>query len=66
MKVGTGITEQTKIYLQERIKTLSAQERIVNLIADEIYCSQRAEFLNGKFYGLEESRRIKTMLVFHD
>lgn len=60
----TGISEKNKIYLQERLKSLTEREKIMVLMADEIYCSQRVEFAGGNFFGLQEEQRIKTVLVF--
>ena len=52
-------------YLNERIKDLSVQEKIVTLILDEVYIAERVEYSNGSFIGLtEDGISAKTVLGF--
>ncbi len=59
----TGLSESTVSYLNARIAKLSERERLVVLMLDEIYCSERAEYARGTFYGAS-SGVCKTMLSF--
>jgi hypothetical protein len=60
----TGMSLSTKNYLKARINELTNQERIVVLIFDEIYCSQRVEFSGGSLYGVQDGAVCKTILAF--
>ena len=52
-------------YLKQRTSTLTAQERIVTLMLDEVYTAQRVEYSDGAFVGLtEECTAAKTVLTF--
>ena len=52
----TGFPESTKKYLRARFSRLSDREKIVNLILDEVYSSQRVEYSGGTFYGFENNK----------
>ena len=64
---GTSV-EQSSIdhhYLQNRISCLTETEKIMVLMIDEVYTTQRIEYRNGKFIGLtEDGKPAKTGLTF--
>jgi hypothetical protein len=60
----TGLTESSVQYLEARVKQLSARERIVSIVIDEVYCAKRIEFSGGKIYGMENNSPTKTLLGF--
>ena len=62
--VESGMSEATIQYLKARIATLSEREKVVNLIIDEVYSSQRIEYSGGNFYGYENQNVTKTLLCF--
>lgn len=65
LNTATGMNEKAKIYLSERLKSLSEREKVMVLMIDEIYCAQRVEFMGGNFFGLmDSSQPVKTVLVF--
>lgn len=60
----TGLPQATTEYLKTRISSLSEMERICSIIIDEVYSAKRIEYMNGQFYGLENSQVTKTLLCF--
>jgi hypothetical protein len=60
----TGLPAATTEYLRTRIKSLSQRERVSSIILDEVYSAKRIEYVNGQFYGLENSDITKTLLCF--
>ena len=62
LTVSSGLNESTLTYLSLRIKNLSARERHIHLMIDEIYLSQRVEFDGGKIFGQHDDKVSKTML----
>ena len=63
-KVDTGMTETNKKYLETRISNLSDQQKVVNLMVDEVYTSKRVEYVGGTYYGYENQTVSKTILSF--
>uniref|UniRef100_A0A0K2TE42 Putative LOC100568865 [Acyrthosiphon pisum] n=1 Tax=Lepeophtheirus salmonis TaxID=72036 RepID=A0A0K2TE42_LEPSM len=51
LNLNTGISSSTNSYLKTRFNSISPGSRKVSLIFDEVYSSQRIEFVGGKFYG---------------
>ena len=52
-------------YLRERTENLTAQDKIVTLMVDEVYTVQRIEYTNGAFVGVtEDGSPAKTVLAF--
>lgn len=64
MDTSTGLSEKTILFLKERLKSLDQRQKLMVLMADEIYCSQRTEFVGGNFFGLTDKSYVKTVLVF--
>jgi hypothetical protein len=62
MSVGTGLPEATLTYLKKRVESLSARERLVSLILDEVYSSRQVEYMNGQFFGNKNGEPTKTLL----
>ena len=62
--VETGISEATVKYLKARFSKLNDREKVVNLMADEVYSSKRVEYSGGTFYGYENQTVTKTILCF--
>ena len=61
--VSTSIVDLK--YLKHQSESLSAQEKIVVLLLDEMYTAQRVEYSNGSFVGLtEDGVPAKTVLAF--
>ena len=61
--VSTSIVDLK--YLKLQSEGLSAQEKIVVLLLDEVYTAQRVEYNNGSFVGLtEDGVPAKTVLAF--
>ncbi|QQP40737.1 Putative LOC101234274, partial [Caligus rogercresseyi] len=46
------------------ISSLDSKDRIVSIIIDEVYSSQRVEFVGGKLYGYVDNVPTKTVLCF--
>ena len=66
LSAGTSVASESIDlgYLKERIKDLSAQEKMVTLILDEVYIAERVEYSNGSFIGLTKGVPAKTVLGF--
>ena len=66
LSAGSDVTSIVDLkYLKHQSESLSAQERIVVLLLDEVYTAQRVEYSNGSFVGLTENGvAAKTVLVF--
>jgi hypothetical protein len=64
LSAETGLTESSVQYLKARVEKLSARERIVTIVIDEVYCAKRVEFSGGKIFGMENNSPTKTLLGF--
>lgn len=64
LAVETGLSQSTMNYLKRRATNLSAREKMVTVILDEVYCAKRVEFAGGKVFGLEGESASKTLLCF--
>ena len=64
LNAENSLTEETKKYFKMRSAKLNEREKCVVLIMDEMHTNQRIEYTNGKFFGLEEGKIVKTMLGF--
>ena len=63
--VETGdFSQTTEKYLTARIKNLTLQKKHIVVILDEVYVTQRVEFVRGKFLGHENDQATKTVLCF--
>jgi hypothetical protein len=62
LRVGTGLPKATLVYLKKRAERLSARERLVSIIIDEVYTARQVEYSNGQFYGNENGEPTKTLL----
>ncbi len=62
--LDAGFSKSTISYLKARVQKLSKRERLVIMLLDEIYTSQRLEFQGGKLFGYDEGLPTKTMLCF--
>ena len=52
-------------YLDQRTLKLSSHEKIITLLIDEVYMTQKVEYSNGFFVGLtEDGLPAKTVLTF--
>ena len=58
MKLG----ETAINYLKARLSKLSSRDGVVSLIIDEVYTQKKVEYVNGKFYGVENGHLTKTNL----
>ena len=60
--VDLELGESTKTYLKARRAKLKPKDCLVNVIIDEVYIAKQVQYVNGKFYGIEESNITKTLL----
>ena len=60
--VDLELGESTKAYLKARRAKLKPKDCLVNVIIDEVYTAKQVQYVNGKFYGIEESNITKTLL----
>ena len=58
MKLG----ETAINYLKARLSKLSSRDSVVSLIIDEVYTQKKVEYVNGKFYAVENGPLTKTIL----
>ncbi len=57
-----GLSESMVEYLKLRIKNLSDLDKTIIVLVDEVYNSQRVEFVSGKLFGVKDGEVTKTML----
>ena len=55
--VDLELGESTKAYLKARRAKLKPKDCLVNVIIDEVYTAKQVQYVNGKFYGIEEILR---------
>ena len=60
--VDLELGESTKAYLKARRAKLKPKDFLVNVLIDEVYTVKQVRYVNGKFYGREESNIMKTLL----
>nr|XP_040578541.1 uncharacterized protein LOC121127276 [Lepeophtheirus salmonis] len=61
--MNVGFSSSSVDYLSVRLKLLSPNQKKVILMVDEVYASQRVEYLRGRMAGQEGGRITKTLLV---
>ena len=60
--VDLELGESTEAYLKARRAKLKPKDFLVNVIIDEVYIAKQVQYVNGKFYGIEESYITNTLL----
>ncbi|XP_040575184.1 uncharacterized protein [Lepeophtheirus salmonis] len=63
--VQGGVPGSTMDYLKSRVESLSEKDKLVSIIIEEVYSSQRVEFSGGNFFGCDSNGNYsKTILCF--
>lgn len=65
LQVNSGINSSTMAYLEMRVKSLPARERLVNVAMDEVYTAQSVEMAGGRVYGIAAGSTTKTLFCTH-
>ena len=60
--VDFDLSEATVAYLKARKEKLTRKDLSVNLIMDEVTAEKAADYLNGRFLGIESGGLTKTLL----
>ena len=56
------LTKSSIAYLTARYNKLDKKGKLVSILMDEVYSHQDAQYVNGKFYGVENGELTKTLL----
>ena len=62
LNVNLNLSDSTISYLKARFGRLAEKDKTVSILMDEVYCRKKVEYLNGKFYGTENSDLTGTVL----
>ena len=57
-----GLSESTITYLKARFSKLEEKDKVVGLLLDEVHCQKKVQYANGKFYGVENGEKTKSLL----
>ena len=53
LNVDSELSDSTISYLKARFGRFAEKDKTVSILMDEVYCRKKVEYLNGKFYGME-------------
>ena len=56
------LSDSSLAYLKARYDKLGEKDRLVSILMDEVNSHQTVEYVNGKFYRLENGQLTKTPL----
>ena len=63
MEAGYEVSDATRAYLQAKKKKLSEKDAIDALLMDEVCVQKSVQYVNGKFYGMENNAVVKTLCI---
>ena len=62
LNADLNLSESSIQYLKVRKEKLSEKDLHVSLLLDEVHCKAKVQYMNGKFYGLENGTLTKSLL----